>query len=164
MRVARLVWILAALLLAELSTAGKVGLCCESCNSTQYGPFAIAASWAYRYSLFVDNTDAAMWLRDNGVEFVPHLAHKLVPLPDGTSCTINGTDTTDKIPLCTAKALDGALRFNAEGLSAKYLMGWNEAYDRSGAKPWKEQKKYIAPADAATYWRTAGSSGTRHSP
>ena len=33
-------------------------------------------------------------------------------------------------------------------------MGWNEAYDSSGAKAWKVQKKYIAPVDAATYWRT----------
>ena len=147
---------LAALVFAvvEVAAAGKLGLCCESCNATQYGPFSAAGSWAYRYSLFVDDADSAKWLGDNSVEFVPHLAHKQVPLPDGSSCTINGTAATKNIPLCTAEALDGALRFNSNSLSMKYLMGWNEAYDSSGAKAWKVQKKYIAPVDAATYWRT----------
>lgn len=130
----------------------KVGLCCMECTATQYTPFAKAASWVYRYSLFVDDASAAQWLGKEQVEFVPHLAHKKVPLPDGSSCTFDSTGITKKIPLCTATMLDGALKAdNNKGLSIKYLMGWNEAYDDSGSK---KEKKHIAPADAATYWRT----------
>ena len=48
--------------------------------------------------------------------------------------------------------LDAALQAeNNNGVTMRYLMGWNEAYDHSGSKA---KKKYIAPADAATYWRT----------
>lgn len=48
--------------------------------------------------------------------------------------------------------LDSALAAKSNtGLTMKYLMGWNEAYDKSGSK---KDKKYIAPIDAATYWRT----------
>jgi hypothetical protein len=126
------------------AAAGKLGLCCMECNATQYDPFSNVSSWVYRYSLFVDDADAAQWLAKNRVEFVPHLAHKKVPLPDGSSCNF------DKAPLCTASMLDGALKKNAKGLTIKYMMGWNEAYDKGNAKA---KKKYIAPADAATYWR-----------
>ena len=55
----------------EVAAAGKLGLCCESCNATQYGPFSAAGSWAYRYSLFVDDADSAKWLGDNSVESFP---------------------------------------------------------------------------------------------
>ena len=154
-------------------SAGKLGLCCEECNTTHYAPFApqngaaAAVSWAYRYSLFVDDAAAAAWLAGAGVEFVPHLAHKNVPLPDGSSCTIVAAEAAGeaadgkKVPLCTAAALDAALAANgavsSSGgkqpplLTTRYLMGWNEAYDHSGSKA---AKKYIAPADAAMYWRT----------
>jgi hypothetical protein len=82
------------------------------------------------------------------MEWVPHLAHKNVPLPDGSSCNFDGA--AGKVPLCTAAMLDGALAKNAKDLTMKYMMMWNEAYDKGNAKA---KKKYIAPADAATYWR-----------
>lgn len=37
----------------------KVGLCCENCSAIEYEPFANTSSWAYRYSLFVDDPSAA---------------------------------------------------------------------------------------------------------
>lgn len=131
---------------------GKLGLCCEECTSSHYGPFANVSSWVYRYSLFVDDASAAKWLAANNVEFVAHLAHKKVPLPDGSACTFNASDAGNKVPLCTAAMLDGALAAkNNKGLTIKYIMGWNEAYDHSNSKA---KKKYIAPVDAATWWRT----------
>ena len=138
---------------APLSSAGgKVGLCCMECSAESYGPFAAAASWVYRYNLFVDDPKAAKWLVASNVEFVPHLAHKKVPLPDGSSCTLDSTEATANVPLCTATMLDAALTTsNSRDVTIKYLMGWNEAYDHSGSKA---KKKYIAPVDAATYWRT----------
>ena len=116
-------------------------------------PIAAAGSWVYRYSLFVDNAESAKWIVGNGLEFVPHLAHLKVPLPDGNSCTFDAASAaSDGVPLCTAEGLDAALATNVQaGLATKFLMGWNEAYDHSGSKA---KKKYIAPADAATYWRT----------
>ena len=180
------------------AAAGKLGLCCEACTPTTYGPFANATSWVYRYSLFVDDADAAAWLVKNDVEvrmparipaavreramlcarrarcqrhadaarppgrpapvtgpcavasqFVPHLAHKHVPLPDGSACNFDAA--TKNTPLCTDAMLDSALAKNAKGLKINFVMGWNEAYDQGNAKA---KKKYIAPADAATYWRT----------
>ena len=137
---------------AATSSPGKLGLCCMECTATQYAPFAKSASWVYRYNLFLDDADAAQWLSSSSIEFVPHLAHKKVPLPNGTTCTIVSEDTTKNIPLCTSAMLDAALQAeNNNGVTMRYLMGWNEAYDHSGSKA---KKKYIAPADAATYWRT----------
>ena len=144
-----LVILLLLLLVQPLAAAGKLGLCCLGCTPTTYEPFANATSWVYRYSLFVDDADAAEWLVKHEVEFVPHLAHKRVPLPNGTAC--NFDVATKNVPLCTDAMLDSALAVNAKGLKINYMMGWNEAYDR-GSK--KAQKKYIAPGTAATYWRT----------
>lgn len=130
----------------------KLGLCCMGCNVTQYDtPLAQVANWVYRYSLYVDDDRAARWLAQRGIEFVPHLAHKNVPLPDGSLCTFDAADAAAAAPLCTAAQLDAALAKNtAAGLKVTHLMGWNEAYDRGNAKA---KYKYIAPADAATYWR-----------
>ena len=131
---------------------GKVGLCCKECSAKSYSPFAGSASWAYRYQLFVDDTEAAIWLHSNNIEFVPHLAHKQVPLPGGSSCTLETSEISANIPLCTATILDAAISAsNNKAVTTKYLMGWNEAYDNSNSK---SKKKYIRPVDAATYWRT----------
>lgn len=130
------------------TTATKVGLCCENCNATQYSPFSNASSWAYRYSLFIDDPSAAMWLADNRVEFVPHLAHHHVPLPNNAACNFDHAGAAT--PLCTAAMLDGALAYAKKQATVTHLMGWNEAYDRGNKKA---KKKYIAPADAATWWR-----------
>lgn len=144
-------------LFVSLSAAGgsKLGLCCEECTAAQYAPFAKSAKWVYRYSLFVDDTSTAAWLSSNNVEFVPHLAHKLVPLSNSSAhsaCTFNADDAKKYLPLCTDTMLDSALTTKTnQRLSMRYMMGWNEAYDDSGSK---KEKKYIAPADAATYWRT----------
>jgi hypothetical protein len=132
-------------LLAQGADAGKIGLCCMECTQTTYQPLANVSSWAYRYSLFVDDADTAAWLAKSGIEFVPHLAHKQVPLPSGDSCHF------DKAPFCTDDQLDSALAYNAGGATIDYLMGWNEAYDKGNKKA---VFKYIAPPDAATYWRT----------
>jgi hypothetical protein len=144
-----------AMLAFSQALGGKLGLCCMECTSSQYAPFAKASSWVYRYNLFVDDDSAANWLVANNVEFVPHLAHKKVPLPDGSACTFSASDvvnTNGQVPLCTAAMLDVALAAkNNKGVTIRYLMGWNEAYDNSGSKA---EKKYIAPVDAATYWRT----------
>ena len=129
--------------------ATKVGLCCKTCNATQYSPFSNASSWAYRYSLFIDDPSAAMWLADNRVEFVPHLAHHHVPLPNNAACNFDHAEVA--IPLCTAAMLDGAVAYaKKQAATVTHLMGWNEAYDRGNKKA---KKKYIAPADAATWWR-----------
>ena len=80
-------------------------------------------------------------MADQAIEFVPHLAHKAVPLPDGRTCYF------DQAPLCTAGDLDAALAPNAP-LKTKYLMGWNEAWDQD----LKAGEKYIVPATAATWW------------
>ena len=105
------------------SGVGKLGLCCEECNATQYAPFAAAGSWVYRYSLFVDNAESAKWIVGNGLEFVPHLAHLKVPLPDGNSCTFDAASAvSDGVPLCTAEGLDAALATNVQaGLATKFL-------------------------------------------
>ena len=138
------------LLLAKDAAAGKLGLCCMECDATEYGPFANVSSWAYRYSLFVDDPGAAQWLVDNQVEFVPHLAHKHVPLPGGDACNLDAAK--GETPLCTAAMLDraaAAARVPSR-LTVTYMMGWNEAYDKGNSKA---AYKYIAPADAATFWR-----------
>ena len=57
-----LVILLLLLLVQPLAAAGKLGLCCLGCTPTTYEPFANATSWVYRYSLFVDDADAAEWL------------------------------------------------------------------------------------------------------
>ena len=134
-------------LLLTLSHASKLGLCCIGCNATQYNSFA-NLSWAYRYSLFVDTPNAGQWLSQNNIEFVAHLAHKHVPLPEGKACNFDGAK--GKTPLCTNQMLDAALQFNGKDQTMKYLMGWNEAYDQGGSKG---KKKYITPTQAATWWR-----------
>lgn len=131
---------------SHFGSPGKLGLCCEECNSTHYAPLTNVSSWAYRYSLFIDNPDAARWFYWNKIEFVPHLAHKKVPLPGG-SCNF------DKAPLCTDSLLDEALAVSEsqlQGQKMKYLMGWNEAYDHSNKLA---PKKWIPPTQAATWWR-----------
>ena len=136
--------------ITTVASGNKIGLCCMECTATSYIPFATAASWAYRYNLFIDDAEAASWMATSSVEFVAHLAHKKVPLPNG-ACTLDSSSTTPSVPLCTASMLDAALQSkNNQGVTMKYLMGFNEAYDHSGSKA---KKKYIAPADAAKYWR-----------
>lgn len=151
----RLQQLLAALLLpaaASGTSAGKLGLCCMGCNATQYGPLGKVSSWAYRYSLWVDDPDAAQWLGENQVEFVPHLAHHRVPLPWGGACDFGSDPEGTAAPLCTDTMLDKAIAFaKGQGVTVEWLMGWNEAYDKGNAKA---AKKYIEPATAATYWRT----------
>ena len=145
--------LLASLLLLYVpsaSTVGKLGLCCMGCNATQYSPLGEVSSWAYRYSLWVDDPGATQWLVDNQVEFVPHLAHHHVPLPWGTACDFSSTEGA-AIPLCTDTMLDRAIAFaKGQGLIMRHLMGWNEAYDKGNDKA---AKKYIDPTTAATYWR-----------
>jgi hypothetical protein len=151
----RILSILSPLLLllhrpGSATAAGKLGLCCMECNTTQYRPFVNVSSWVYRYALFVDDPETARWLAENHVEFVPHLAHKHTLLPGGGACTFD-TSGSEAAPLCTAAMLDtAAAAAKGHGLVTKFLMGWNEAYDQGNQKA---AKKYIAPADAATYWR-----------
>ena len=140
-------FLLALLSLTAVSRASKLGLCCINCNATQYTPFT-NLSWAYRYSLFIDTPNAAMWFNNNNIEFVAHLAHKHVPLPEGKACNFDGVK--GKTPLCTDQMLDAALQSNGKDQTVQYLMGWNEAYDQGGSKG---KKKYITPAQAATWWR-----------
>jgi hypothetical protein len=146
------------LLLPAAATAAaddrKLGLCCMGCNETQYSSLGNVTSWAYRYSLWVDDPGATRWLVDNKVEFVPHLAHHHVPLPWGGACEAFESNRKGKAPapLCTDGMLDQAIAFaKGQGLTVRYLMGWNEAYDKGNAKA---GKKHIDPADAAEYWRT----------
>ena len=151
---ASLLLLLLLLLLPPLpaAAAGKLGLCCMGCNATQYRPLGVVSSWAYRYSLWVDDPGAAQWLVSNQVEFVPHLAHHHVPLPWGGACDFSSDPEGAAVPLCTDAMLDKAIAFaKGQGLTMRHLMGWNEAYDKGNAKA---VKKYIEPAAAATYWRT----------
>lgn len=84
------------------------------------------------------------WMALNHIEFVAHLAHHRVPLPNATACNF------DIAPFCTAAALDSALALAKTQANVTHLMGWNEAYDKGNSKA---QKKYITPTDAATWWR-----------
>ena len=147
-----LVLVLSALVRAHAhgAASAKVGLCCEGCNATQYAPFTKAASWAYRYSLFVDDPSSAAWLAANEVEFVAHLAHHHVPLPTTAPAACNFDRAQGATPLCTEAMLDGALAYAKRQATVTHLMGWNEAYDDNNKKA---AKKYITPADAATWWR-----------
>ena len=100
----------------------------------------------------MDDPDAAQWLLQNNVEFVPHLAHHHVPLPWGGACDFSSDPEGAGVPLCTDAMLDKAVAFaKGQGLAIHHLMGWNEAYDKGNAKA---TKKYIEPVTAATYWRT----------
>ena len=139
-----------AVAVAASTASAKVGLCCEGCNATQYAPFANVASWAYRYSLFVDDPVAAAWMAANNVEFVAHLAHHHVPLPTTAPAACNFDHAQAATPLCTEAMLDGALAYAKRQAPVAHLMGWNEAYDDNNKKA---AKKYITPADAATWWR-----------
>lgn len=84
-----LLLLLLALVQAPAITATKVGMCCEGCNATTHAPFSNVSSWACRCSLFVDDPGAASWLAANGVEFVAHLAHHHVPLPNNAACNFD---------------------------------------------------------------------------
>ena len=151
MKAYTMVWVLVLVLVLTSPSAfgsAKIGLCCEGCNATQYEPFSNVSSWVYRYSLFVDDPSAAMWLADNRIEFVPHLAHHHIPLPNGDACNLDHAQSAT--PVCTAAMLDGAISFAKKQATMTHLMGWNEAYDKGNKKA---EKKYIAPSDAATWWR-----------
>ena len=100
-----------------------------------------------------------MWLADNRVEFVPHLVHHHVPLPSNARdrygrslpAACNFDHAQPATPLCTAAMLDSALAYaKQQATVVTHLMGWNEPYDKSIKT---SMKKYIAPADAATWWR-----------
>ena len=56
---------------------------------------------------------------------------------------------------CTGETLVSFTALEQQGVWPSISLGWNEAYDDSNKKA---KKKYIAPADAATYWRTFESS------
>lgn len=143
--------VLAALALgapsSALASSNKFGLCCEGCNATQYGPFASAASWAYRYELAVSDPSALAWMNKNGVEFVPMVAHHEVNFFNGSKCDFNAST-------CTAHDIAAALMETSRALTGapvRFLMAWNEAYDRNN---YKSGKKWIPPHQAALWWGT----------
>lgn len=139
---------------SAFAASEKTGLCCEGCNTTQFGPFEGHATWTYNYKLSISDHSTVAWLNSQGVEYVPMMAHRRLFLPDGSSCEFGAVAFKEKKMKrpCTEDQLVEVIEGTRKQMSKplRYLMGWNEPYDFGNHKA---AKKYITPKEAADWWR-----------
>lgn len=110
----------------------KHGIVCWECGIEEYKTFSYLANWTYNYRLAPapDSSYPVEWATAQGVEFVPMMALPVVDLVIDGKCDMRG----EKAPLCTIEGIIAAFKSSPTWKSAKYILGWNEPFNKKGDK------------------------------